>query len=701
MRLSSVSISGFRGFTTEVSVSVDGDFVLLTGPNGVGKTSFMDAILWCVTGRIPRLEAVALKKGEDYVSNKYASVLPGVEIRLAGSDGITSVTRRGVGRDQRLVIAPPDGDPLSGEEAKLWLSQHFNPDASEGRGFQRAFVLQQDDIREFLNADPGERYRYLSYLAGVEDAEALDRQLKSELKKLKEASREIATSLEVEESRLNALERSRAESRQIVERVDVQELARESSVKEELLGLLQSPTPPTSLDELMQTARDRLRQIETRLDDLERRGSAVRAAEQVMLETRYDPSLVESLTRLTNESASRLRDLEEQAVGLDQQARDAAVQEDRRRQLAALALDQLDGESCPVCDQEFNRSHAVAHLREILGGDSRSRQLRQDADAARARADAESANLIDIRRRLEEEERAALSFQHASSRREAEEAELERIRSELRDLVGEAISPMQHARALRRALQSAESVVATVKRQSAGQRQLTEIERGLISQHAAVDHLSQRRRELADRVSRAEATCSWLGERLVDATGKVLRSTTPLVNELYARLDIHPTMRRFDFHTERHYQAGRILPWLFDDEANIGGNAGHLLSSAQLNVLAVCLFFSMNLLQQWSPLDVVVMDDPVQSMDEVHVLGLADTLRSARHRRQIVVSTHDSRVAEMLWRKLRPVGQHAKNLRVEFTDWSPTDGPSLKLEERVSQESSGSFEVLSPKNPII
>jgi ABC-type lipoprotein export system ATPase subunit len=50
------------------------------------------------------------------------------------------------------------------------------------------------------------------------------------------------------------------------------------------------------------------------------------------------------------------------------------------------------------------------------------------------------------------------------------------------------------------------------------------------------------------------------------------------------------------------------------------------------------------------------LDDPVQSLDHVNLLSLADMLRTVRNRRQIIVSTHDEVLAELLIRTLRPLG---------------------------------------------
>jgi len=79
-----------------------------------------------------------------------------------------------------------------------------------------------------------------------------------------------------------------------------------------------------------------------------------------------------------------------------------------------------------------------------------------------------------------------------------------------------------------------------------------------------------------------------------------------------------------------------------------------VLSSSQLNVLAVSTFLALNLAIDSLPLQIVALDDPLQSLDTVNLLGLADLLGRVGASRQVIVSTHDSRLASLLSRKLRP-----------------------------------------------
>ena len=49
------------------------------------------------------------------------------------------------------------------------------------------------------------------------------------------------------------------------------------------------------------------------------------------------------------------------------------------------------------------------------------------------------------------------------------------------------------------------------------------------------------------------------------------------------------------------------------------------MSAAQLNSLAICLFLALNL-ERDSELRTAILDDPVESLDDVNLLSLADVL---------------------------------------------------------------------------
>jgi DNA repair exonuclease SbcCD ATPase subunit len=101
-----------------------------------------------------------------------------------------------------------------------------------------------------------------------------------------------------------------------------------------------------------------------------------------------------------------------------------------------------------------------------------------------------------------------------------------------------------------------------------------------------------------------------------------------------------------------------------------------VLSSSQLNVLAVSIYLALNLAIPTLPLQVIALDDPLQSLDTLNLLGLADLLRRIKATRQVLVSTHDERLANLLVRKLRPVSAGERTIQLSLVGWTSA-GPSV------------------------
>jgi predicted ATPase len=95
-----------------------------------------------------------------------------------------------------------------------------------------------------------------------------------------------------------------------------------------------------------------------------------------------------------------------------------------------------------------------------------------------------------------------------------------------------------------------------------------------------------------------------------------------------------------------------------------------VLSTSQLNALAISVFLALNLGVPKPPLSLAILDDPMQSLDDINLLGLVDMLRRAKVRRQLVVSTHDERFGNLLSRKLRPSDNKGRTIVIELDGWS-------------------------------
>lgn len=81
----------------------------------------------------------------------------------------------------------------------------------------------------------------------------------------------------------------------------------------------------------------------------------------------------------------------------------------------------------------------------------------------------------------------------------------------------------------------------------------------------------------------------------------------------------------------------------------------YIFSTAQNNVLAISIFLSFAIQQNWSNLNTIFLDDPVQNLDDINVHSFVDILRSiiSQTDKQIFISTHDERVFNFMLKKLR------------------------------------------------
>jgi exonuclease SbcC len=97
-----------------------------------------------------------------------------------------------------------------------------------------------------------------------------------------------------------------------------------------------------------------------------------------------------------------------------------------------------------------------------------------------------------------------------------------------------------------------------------------------------------------------------------------------------------------------------------------GGNPRAMLSAGNLNTAALTLFLALHLsappMLPW-----LVVDDPVQSMDDVHVSQFAALLRTLKqHGRQVIIAVHDRQLFEYLVLELSPAFNGDRLVTVEL-----------------------------------
>ena len=100
----------------------------------------------------------------------------------------------------------------------------------------------------------------------------------------------------------------------------------------------------------------------------------------------------------------------------------------------------------------------------------------------------------------------------------------------------------------------------------------------------------------------------------------------------------------------------------------VSGDPRAMLSQGNLNTAALTLFLALHLSVP-AQLPWLILDDPVQSMDDVHIAQFAALLRTLAKRggRQVIVAVHEKALFDYLTLELSPASDEDSLLTVEIS----------------------------------
>ena len=699
MRVVSVELSGFRAFRNNERFDLNGDVVLVVGANGQGKTSLFDAIFWAVTGEISRL-----KNPDSIVSLYSASGEAAVELTVALDDGrILVVTRRSDGQKARLLVR--DGiSAFRGEDAEYELMRRLLPDGPNANesplatlrsAFERGVYLQQDVLTGFLTGDTDqERFNAISELIGVGLATELQIALENSRRAWSRATNQMASALtsQVEQLRrlryqlLESTEAASAKGFSAEEWAAWWSEARHLGVSGSVSSVIGAPEFNASIDAAMAE----LRAIRT---SRERRGARLRELATNLQELPPKALNLDELHRAANESALALEAARESLAQTEHRLKEFQRRETETRSerqelstLAEIALRHL-GELCPVCQQTYDTESTrrrLESLRSSTSGAVGPSIVMPDLVGATQRYEAIE-NQASI---------TASALKDALHQEQLRMQGQENVRISLAELGinvpsgGDLLGPIEIAKkdnddyleSLSSVGKRGESLALSFAR--AGQlARKTELEREVMrvdNELGTVRREIQARKDTGELVSTMIDGLRHASSDLVDAE---LRKLHPLLQRIYSTTDPHPEFRDVRLFARMRQGRGRVFAEVTDPRhGHRIDDPSAFLSSSQMNVLAVSIFLAMNLGISSLPLRLAILDDPIQSLDDMNLLGFIDLLKRIRERRQLMVSTHDSRFAALLERKLRPVCDSQRTIVVEFSGWSG-EGPATMWRE--------------------
>lgn len=123
-----------------------------------------------------------------------------------------------------------------------------------------------------------------------------------------------------------------------------------------------------------------------------------------------------------------------------------------------------------------------------------------------------------------------------------------------------------------------------------------------------------------------------------------------IINQIYAKIDPHPTMTHIKFQTDLKKNKNAIHIYTYDKSEDEKMSPVLYLSSAQVNILSLCIFLARVLTVKDTTVNTIFMDDPIQHLDGINLLAFIDLLRTITSRmdRQIVISTHNENFYKLM-----------------------------------------------------
>ena len=635
MILKQLDLAGFRGVRDQLNVPFGSGFTVFTGRNGSGKSTICDAIEFVLTGTLSRFSTADVESGEhieDYIWCREATPQAERNVRATFILDDESQVSRWIGQSGKF----------QGAKDHAFYDPSLCPSDPLPRICQTSIIRDEMIAKFSTDMSEVDRFDFVHKAIGTTHLASFERRALY--------ISEQTTALQHSAEREYAIARERVAD--VVAQLSEARVFASRSSGENIEAIRARMKILASVDaddtqSLTRAVETRVREARTNIADLERLKVVLANLERQRRE----------LDRLQQESEGlsvKICSLEKE-LQLASAAFSAANERLRVAEATApidASLAQLkehgariglqDGH-CPLCGSTIAEHDFVAHLQQIEHElDQRSKTL---------------AKIV--------EEQTKTSLIQAEKKRQFESASAQYARSvgDLETVKNEMTAAEATAKALLVTLD--ESAIEQATRQA--RELLSELERGLevLEASAAVGRIAdleqtkieveERANELAARISRL-SIASQNAKSAADVVKRVaweivderLAALSPLLSEMYVRLQPH--MAYSDVSYRMRGDVRRFLSFRVGNEIN----PRFTFSTGQRRALGLAFLLSVYLTRPWCHFETLVMDDPVQHIDDYRSLHLVEALSAIRQLgKQIVCTVEDPALADLLCRRLR------------------------------------------------
>lgn len=639
MRVNYVEICGFRGFRDRVRIDCGRGFTVVSGRNGVGKSTLCDAVEFALTGAIDkyRVEKAARESINDYLwwRGKGKASDHFVRVSFETPDGDEFVVTR----------ARESGADKSASQIEDILCSALRPDNAVKQLCRTSII--RDEWIAALSVDMSETDRFelvRSALGPVEGADYADK------------AKEVLAASTATQSRVNASyhmlrEQLHTALSQLSEAKDA--VAQAGDVATALAIVQREASPDvTEIAGVVSLGRRALVDRRARLG--QSGDVVVRGRDVAILRRQFDDpaSVAERKVAEARLSAAAVANNNAQeALAIAQRTFEVEEKADAIAASLAALIEHgerlgLHDNHCPLCAAERTDDEFASGLE--LARDRMKGLATGVAEARRNLAVASEAAQITSRELHQADQAWTEITESESTLRALEQAHMELI--ERLGIDGRfATDPDGLDRELakeRNLLIELERALITLEASQAVS-QISALENRVTALRGDVD-------TAASDLAQAEAATGMaksIEQEIRRVSGEIiderLAQISPLLNELYQRLRPHPDWRTIQYSIRGDLR--RFLTLRVGD----GLNPQFVFSSGQRRAAGMAFLLSVHLARAWVKLRTIILDDPVQHIDDFRALHLAEVLAAFRaDGRQVICAVEDSALAELLCRRL-------------------------------------------------
>lgn len=691
-RVQKLTVANFRGVTESRSIDVSRRHLFLLGPNGFGKSTFVEAIRWCLFGSPSGQQEIEVRN--TFCPAQTAEVL----LDLAGRDKTLSIHRSlPPGRtESRTDIRDHVGKALLARDAFPQLARLGQP-----TGTQVIFAAQHAAGRQ--QAELSDFSKVLNFYLGIDEITDLLEKLRKLAEERRGQGEEMSKSLDLFlqglREKLSSLHGQKGEiiknppwgKGQIPTRGEtdrkIDDLLRETAN----LAEIELPAGLSRHEKIVKIKEWAASIASGKHERLKERLAGLQAQRQKVQDTKAEWQAVTSGIRIAEEKIAELRANQMELIGdksLDELGKELAAAEQGRteaelrstiRSQVAAYLEQYHPSLCPACGQDLTLG-----TNEIKGENPS--------------VDAFVTNCKELRRRISDAKQVIQDLEHSSeflgSLRERR-TEIAQIAQTLTNQPNPNLDELEHhIQSIDYAIQSAANQVENAEveddRRDGRIRALEAEERFHNYQEkiASIEKILEKDingpRDALKEYDSFLATAEEVGKLALEAFEVQIDSEIPSlakdITRFYRRLTAHPSYDGIRI-LRQPSNPDRMEPGKLELQVTSSRCIGKSFPTNVLNgqaaraIQLVPYFVFSDYWHDVMELDLLLVDDPSETFDTSHLDNLMVVLQAVASHTQLIVASHETERIQPLIEKYFAVEERCI---VSVKDFDPLKGPTLE-----------------------